>query len=868
MRLGEPAGLSVARYLRAEEAVVPFRSRPELDELLSWCVSGDHAAARLVTGDGGAGKTRLALRLCEELALNGWQPLWVRRGSERDAVGAVHTLGQPCVLVVDYAETRDELAGFLDDVAADHDGPDLRVVLLARSAGEWWQQLLADAEERTAGMLEPAVPLPLGPVRAAGGMQEVFNDAVAAFAEEMGTERPAARLVLSDPDPVVLVVHAAALLAVIDYAIGAEPPDQAVSAQEVLEALLRHEARYWTRSAAGRGLDLDLSVLRLAVAVGCLIGADSESTASLLLSRVPDLDSAERRGRVARWLRDLYPAPPEGDSQERDWLGPLRPDRLAEQLITGELARRPELMPPLFTGLDEARAARALTVLARAALTQDRAVGLLSSVLAADLDHLAVPAVSVAVETNPVMGELLNQVFGDQPVSRETLMRVVAVSPYPSFALAAPLAAVLQRLADDSADDTERAGMLIRLSNRLGELGRREDALAASEQAVTIYHHLAEAGPDAVLPDYAMSLSNRAGRLGSLGRQEEALTAIEQATSIYRQLADARPAAFLPNLAMSLNNQAISLSELGRQQEAVAAIERATSIYRELAGARPDAFLPNLAMSLNNQSVRLVGLGRREEALAASEQATSIYRQLAEARPDAFLPNLAMCLNSQSNCLGALGRPEEALAAIEQATSIYRQLAGLRPDAFLSVLAMSLSNQSIRLGELGRRAEALAASEQATSIYGQLAGLRPAAFLPNLAMCLNNQSIQLGELGRRAEALAAIEEAVAIRRQLAEGLPDAFLPAYATSLGNQSIILSALGKRAEALAAGERAVTIYRQFADTHPDAFLPDFGPVLLGFAHVLSTLGRRTEASAIRREAATVAGPSAQSSSGSAEQ
>ena len=137
MRPDEEAGFPAARYLRPEEAVVPFRARPELDELLTWCVSGGHAAVRLVTGDGGAGKTRLALRLGEELAANGWQPLWVPRGAEREAVGAVHTMGQPCVLVVDYAETRSDLAGLLDQVAADHDGPDLRVVLLARSAGEW-----------------------------------------------------------------------------------------------------------------------------------------------------------------------------------------------------------------------------------------------------------------------------------------------------------------------------------------------------------------------------------------------------------------------------------------------------------------------------------------------------------------------------------------------------------------------------------------------------------------------------------------------------------------------------------------------------------------------------------------------------------
>ena len=201
-------------------------------------------------------------------------------------------------------------------MAADHGGPDLRVVLLARSAGEWWQQLLASAEERTAALLEADAPVMLGPVHAAGGPQEVFDDAVAAFAQEMGTGRPDVRLVLSDPDPVVLVVHAAALLAVVDYAAGARPREQAVSGQEVLDALLRHEARYWVRSAAGRGLDLDVSVLRLAVAVGCLIGADSETAAGTLLSCIPDLDSAERRGQVARWLHDLYPTAHEGDAQE------------------------------------------------------------------------------------------------------------------------------------------------------------------------------------------------------------------------------------------------------------------------------------------------------------------------------------------------------------------------------------------------------------------------------------------------------------------------------------------------------------------------------------------------------------------------
>ena len=88
--------------------------------------------------------------------------------------------------------------------------------------------------------------------------------------------------------------------------------------------------------------------------------------------------------------------------------------------------------------------------------------------------------------------------------------------------------------------------------------------------------------------------------LSDLGRREEALAASQEAVDLYRQLAAARPDAFLPDLAMSLNNLGIRLSDLGRREEALAASQEAVDIYRRLAAARPDAFLPDLAMSLNN----------------------------------------------------------------------------------------------------------------------------------------------------------------------------------------------------------------------------------------------------------------------------
>ena len=836
------AGPPVARYLRPEEKVVPFRARPELDELRRWCASRDHVAVRLVTGDGGTGKTRLALQFIEELAARGWQQLWVRGGLERDAVRAAHTLGQPSVLVMDYAETRRELPGLLDEVAADQDGPDLRMILLARSAGEWWEELQYSAEEQAAELLTAYPPITLGPVRAAGGRGEVFGDALTAFARKLGVARPDIRLNLTDPEPVILVLHAAALLAVADYAAGADPYDRAVSGPEVLEALLRHEGRYWERSAARGGLDLGVSVLRLAVAVGSLIGAESQIAACELLSCLPELDSAERCGQVARWLHDLYPPAHENDAPQ-EWLGPLEPDRLAEQLIAGELAKRPELIAPLFTGLDETRGARALTVLARAALTQDRTVSLLGSALAADLDHLAVPALSVAVRTNPVLGKLLSRVIPGQPVSRETLRRVAEKSPRPSLALAAPAAVVLERLAEDSADDIERAGWLTDLSGRLAELGRQEEALAAIEQATGIYRQF--------LPKAAISLNSQSMRLADLGRRAEALAAIEEAVSIYRPLAEKLPDTHQPNLAAILHTQSYRLAELGQHDEALAAIEEAVSIYQLLAEKFPDTYQPDLAAILNSQSMRLADLGRHDEALTSIEEAVRIGRSLADQSPDAFQPKLADVLHTRSYRLAELGRHDEALAAVEEAISIYRPLAEALPSAFRPDLAISLNSQSIRLAELGRHDEALAAIEDAISIYRPLAEKLPGAFQPRLADILHTQSYRLAELGRHDEALAAIEDAISIYRPLAEALPSAFRPDLAISLNSQSIRLAELGRHDEALAAVEDAISIYRPLAEKLPGAFQPKLADILHTQSYRLAELGRHDEALAAIEDA-----------------
>ena len=77
-----------------------------------------------------------------------WKCERVADGKEGDAISALRAVTRGhALLMVDYAEARIGLRQMLTDLAGDQ-GAGVRVLLLARSAGDWWEQL---------GAGEPAV---------------------------------------------------------------------------------------------------------------------------------------------------------------------------------------------------------------------------------------------------------------------------------------------------------------------------------------------------------------------------------------------------------------------------------------------------------------------------------------------------------------------------------------------------------------------------------------------------------------------------------------------------------------------------------------------------------------------------------------
>jgi len=138
--------------------------------------------------------------------------------------------------------------------------------------------------------------------------------------------------------------------------------------------------------------------------------------------------------------------------------------------------------------------------------------------------------------------------------------------------------------------------------------------------------------------------------LSEVGRREEALQATQEAVEIRRELARANPQAFLPDLAMSLNNLGHALSSLGRREEALAAAQEAVDLYRELARANPQAFLPDLAMSLNNLARGLSDRYARTGRLEDLEQAIALWKRAVYLTPEGS-PDQPVFLNNLGNAL-------------------------------------------------------------------------------------------------------------------------------------------------------------------------------------------------------------------------
>jgi tetratricopeptide (TPR) repeat protein len=761
-----------------------------------WRYPGGVGTAGARHGPGGQGKTRLADEFAIGSRTAGWTVARARHRSEVASAGgpdeslAVRYPG--LVLVVDYAE-RWPLPDLItlvrqhQRVARDK----LRILLLARPAGDWWQLLAhqftkLDILDRAAVRL---AGLPDEPQVRAG----IYTSARDTFAAVLRLADPAA---LRPPDVLAsaefgltLTVHMKALVDVDAARSGREPPSGRDLAG-LSSYLLDREHDHW-RSVhdEGRGpVRTEAAIMRRAVYLATLTRPLPPQRAASALTRTAAVDE-DRAGQVLADHARCYPPQEDGLLFE-----PLLPDRLAEDFLALTLPGQEDRL--------EYHATDDWAVTAPAWL-------------------LTYPVDGPAPDWTPQVLTVLIEAAHRWPHLRNRQLTPLLLHR-PGLAVAAGGVALLRLAELDGAMPPE----MLLIEPHLPTTRHPDLDLGVAAVVERLVRHWLAGGEPPT--SRAGMLEHLAWRYRNAGRHEDALAAIREAVELRRQLAEDDPAT-APELANSLNTLAAVLHQTGQVEDALPVAEEAVAVYHRLRESDPDAFTSNYAMAVNNLGTALLHLGRAADSVAPGREAVRAVRALLPTDPDQYRPRLVATLMNLGNALAESGQAEDGLTTTRQALELLRELAAADPDAHQHDLSQTLLNYGWRLAQNDQLAEALAITTESVACDRALAAVNPIGYRPALARSLNNLGNLYARLLRPEDALTATREALLIWRELAEQNPTADRHWLAKSLTNLSIRLSQVddGDAGEAIAAATEALDIFGALAEHNP-AHLPDLDTTL----------------------------------------
>lgn len=661
-----PAPANPVALLRPEYEAVPFRPRPELDELAAWCADPVRAPVQLIIGPPAAGKTRLGLRLCAQLRGAGWAAGLLSGSAAAPALALLGEVGTPCLVVIDDAETRmDQVRAAVRSLARRRGAPG-RLLLLARSAGGWLARLQEDGDDGIAALADGIVPLWLAPLVPA---EEDFGAVRAEFACRLGLAVPP-----SAAHPVagsMLELQAAVLASLM-------PPDRA--GRPPLRRILDLERDYWSRAAPEAGLSYlsrrDLAEIMTAVT---MFGAATEPEADALIASLRPFRGgpAGAADSCRDLLRTVLPGPAP--------LNPVQPEQLGEDAVADFLRSGQSLSGSLAAVTDQ-QALRALVALGRC-LDRHPEVGSRAAAFLAAAPRRLLPLAMIALASVPqpeLLAEQMRLTLDDVPA--DDLASLVAALPQRSEALAG-LAVVLTERALMAAraagqSDLATARLARLLATRLAYSGERgADAIRAARDAVAQLTALAgapdELGAELAEAHAALALAldlDPAARAGALDAGATAIAA-------YRLMPadDRRDGA----LATALNNQSARLKRAGEAGQALAKAAEASGLAGPLHDKRPHRFRSLYADIVDSLTVLTELAGQPAAAERAGRDALALRRALAAARPDGYRPQLAGTLYNLGLILsGHGGDPAEVRMLWAESAAILDGLAAGRPGRF------------------------------------------------------------------------------------------------------------------------------------------------------------------------------------------
>ncbi|MEU8419670.1 hypothetical protein AB0C15_02185 [Micromonospora sp. NPDC048835] len=761
--------LRLAELLDARHRVVPFLGRDGEQRRLQAWLTPKHTrtdqAVQLIHAPGGQGKTRLADQFADTARRAGWEVLRGNRDPgepNRSTVGGPRPSTAGLLVLVDYGDwwPAGDLRALFTDPQLHREGP-VRVVVLARSVGYWWQALRHWLRVTMRMAVDEFELAPLAPNPVA--REQLFRTAATRFAALVPHARLDAVRVPELTDPAYGAALSLQLAALVAVAVSHDRTLRAPSTLvDMYGYLLDREVGHWQQLLAGAVVTSAPERLDRAVLTAVLAGPVPYGLGQ------PVLDCAGvggDPGRVSELLADhstCYPP------REPGWvLEPLQPDRLREAYLALALpghawssyAPRPwavEVVRALLrgTGMPCAQAARVraatLTVLVE---------------VAAGWPHVAATVLLPLLRDDPALataagGAVLTKIVDLPDVEVGLLARIEPFLPprrhvdFDNVAREVVARLTVEGLARDP-DPVERARLHIAYGRRLAHVGDREAALEQADLAVA-------AGEAAVAgtasPEraalLALALHLRAHRLAALTRFSAALASARRAVDLLTPLAQGpgdEAESFRWALAEALDNLALRLSHVKQHEKAEVTGRRAVELFT--GGPRSARRERGLAGALTNLAVIEAHRGHGAQALATVRAAERIWRQLSHDEPSVYRPELALTLNTVGLRHAELGQLDAAVTAAEESVVIYRDLVRANAVAFELDLAAVLANLSGYLWELGRRAEAFQYNAEAEEVFGRWGGANPQAF-----------SLHLRHLRENIAAMRAKQSPVDLRR--------------------------------------------------------------------------------------------------------